>query len=317
MTAPVKQHAPEPHAPQNPLVTAIDQHRDQLATYLPRGAPRDRFMAIAKRAVLDNPDLLECSTQSVLRAVAACAASGLPLDGRFSSLVVRRPRQGRPVAVWDPTYRGMVYLALESGHVVDVASYAVHARDEFTYELGASPRVFHRPWIKGDRGPVVAAYAVATLKDGGKVHEVLGRDDLERIRAASPAGDKGPWSTWPDRMASKSAMRRLLKRLPAADIGTLERARQHVAEYDDGEGESFMARAEPASAARKLPEDSAALEAQAIEALADCGSLDVLTETWSGIRAEFRRAGFDLPLSVESRYHDRREALAQSRGGEL
>ena len=297
-------------SPRAVMLGAIDEQRQVLARYLPAHVSEGRFMALANRAVLDNPDLWECSTSSVLRALGAAAASGLPIDGKMSSLVVRRPKQGKPIAAWDPSYRGMVYLALESGHVRTVEAFAVHARDVFEAQLGTDSKITHRPHLAGDRGQVVASYAVAELKTGGKVSEVLGLADLEHIRATSPAPDKGPWGSWPDRMAMKSALRRLLKRLPAADIGTLGRAHEYVREIDDGESNVYRAEVRaPEFRLAQPQQDPALLEARALAAIAETATRDDLVQAWDAIRQEFRAAGADVPLKIEAAQFDRREAL--------
>ena len=296
-------------SPRAAMLTEIDAQRQVLARYLPPHVSEGRFMALANRAVLDNPDLWECSTNSMLRALGAAAASGLPIDGKMSSLIVRRPKQGKPIAVWDPSYRGMVYLALESGHVRAVEAFAVHARDVFEVQLGTDSKITHRPHLAGDRGAVVASYAVAELKTGGKVSEVLGIADLEHIRTSSPAGDKGPWGSWPDRMAMKSALRRLLKRLPAADIGTLGRAQDYVQEIDDGQGEVYRAELKGPEIRPPQPQDLTGLEARALAAIAEADTRENLAETWAGIRSEFRAAGADVPLKIEAAQFDRRETL--------
>jgi recombination protein RecT len=302
--------APAQASPRAQLVEAIETNEGKLAAYLPEPAQRRRFVALAVRAVIDNPDLAKCTTASVLRGVGAAAASGLPIDGRMSTLTVRKMRDGSHVAVWDPTYRGMVYLALESGHVASVEAHAVHERDEFRVELGSHPRIVHVPSFAADRGPVVAAYAVATLKAGGQVREVLSTADLARIRDSSPAGDRGPWGSWPDRMAMKSAIRRLLKRLPASEVGTLARAQAAIAEIDDGEGTDYRAELRAPERPAVQPDDTSELEARALEALGSADALEQLETTWRGVRAEFRQARADLPIAVEARYQDRREALS-------
>ncbi len=303
--------APAQASPRALLVEQIENNADKLQAYLPDRAQRSRFVALAVRTVIDSPDVAKCTAPSVLREIGKAAASGLPIDGRMSTLTVRRMKDGTNVAVWDPTYRGMVYLALESGHVESIEAHAVHERDTFSVELGTDPRIVHRPSLDNDRGPVVAAYAVAKLKAGGTVREVLGAADLAHIRDSSPAGDRGPWGSWPDRMAMKSAMRRLLKRLPAAEIGTLARAQAAVAEIDDGEGSAYRAEVRTPKRAPAQPEDTTDIEARAIEALGEASDVEQLEAAWAGIRAEFRKARADVPLTVESRYHDRREALAQ------
>jgi recombination protein RecT len=299
-------------SPRALMCAAIDENAAILSSYLPAHVTPARFIALATRAVLDNPDLWDCSSASVLKALAAAAASGLPIDGKMSSLIVRKSKHGKPVAVWDPSYRGMVYLCLESGHVASVEAFAVFKCDHFEVELGTDPKITHRPHLAGDRGPVIAAYATARLKLGGQVREVLGLADLEKIRASSPAAEKGPWQSWPDRMAMKSALRRLLKRLPAADIGTLERARQHVVEHTDSDGAgAYQASIDAPTRRTTDPQDTTDLEARALAAINESGSSEDLGQAWHGIRAEFREFDIDIPLAIEARYHDRREALQE------
>jgi len=291
------------------MISEISGAAEVIGSYLPKKADQKRFLALANRAVVDNPDIWECSVPSVLRALGAAAASGLPIDGKMSSIIVRKNKDSSAkTAVWDPSYRGMVYLALESGHVTGIDAYAVFENDQFDVELGSDPRILHRPCLRDDRGPVIAAYAIATLKTGGQVREVLGRADLERIRKASPAGDRGPWGTDPDRMSMKSAVRRLLKRLPAADIGSIGTALDHVIEHDDDPGAFLAHSGQPAP---DEPADTSDLEARAIEAIAEADSIERVAAVWVGIRAEFQKVKADIPLSLEARYNDRREALAQ------
>lgn len=60
------------------LSQAINDASQQIRAYLPAHVPPERFLALCQRAVIDNPDLAECSSNSVLRAISACAA--LPED---------------------------------------------------------------------------------------------------------------------------------------------------------------------------------------------------------------------------------------------
>src|ERR1700689_2181540 len=121
----------EHSSPRAVLCEAISSNAQLLASYLPGHVSADRFIALAQRVVLDNRDLWACDSASVLRALSAAAASGLPIDGKMSSLIVRKSKHGKPVAVWDPSYRGMVYLSLESGHLSSVEAFALFQHDHF------------------------------------------------------------------------------------------------------------------------------------------------------------------------------------------
>lgn len=279
------------------LVDQLEQQRAQITAYLPPDVAPERFMALARRAILDQPDLADCSASSVLRALSACAASGLPLDGRHSSLIVRKSKQGRPTAHWDPTYRGMTTLALSSGHVLDVQAFVVREGDEFTVEQGTEPRIHHRPSLADGAGRVVASYAFARLRAGGMVIELLGRADIDRIRAMSPAGERGPWGQWEDEMARKSAVRRLLKRLPSAPA-------THPA---------LPIPAQPLTAAPAVTHtpDAFGLECGALERLSDADSLTELAAAWGQIGLAYAQARLEMPARVEELHHERREALQQ------
>jgi len=153
-------------------------------------------------------------------------------------------------------------------------------------------------------GEVIAAYAVATLRGGGKMIEVLGRADLEKIRAMSPAGESGPWGTWADEQSKKSALRRLLKRLPAGTVN-----------MPDAQTALQRVRAEPADVERlditraADPEHANALECAALERLHNAVSVAEIEAAWAQTQIEFAQASIALPLKVEAVYRELREAM--------
>ncbi len=72
---------------------------------------------------------------------------------------------------------------------------------------------------------IVAAYSIATMKDGTKAYEVMRRAEINKVRQASQTGatydrngqprePKGPWVDWFGEMAKKTVMRRHAKTLP-------------------------------------------------------------------------------------------------------
>jgi hypothetical protein len=77
---------------------------------------------------------------------------------------------------------------------------------------------------------LVAAYAVARLKNAEPVFEVMHKDDIEKIRRRSKAADSGPWVTDYDEMAKKTVLRRLCKYLPLSTELTAAVAKDEYAE---------------------------------------------------------------------------------------
>jgi recombination protein RecT len=281
------------------LLEEVQRRKSDLAVYLPEGVKAERFMALARRAIMETPELADCTANSVLRALRECAISGLELGSGFSSLIVRKPKNGKPIAVWSASYRGLTWQALATGMVRAVESQVVRERDEFSVELGTEPKLVHKPTITSERGSVIAAYAVAELTSGGKLVELLTREDISRIRAMSPA-ERGPWSAWDDEMSKKACIRRILKRLPAGNT----RAVQTRPSFD------APRYADPRPAL--LPEDEHAMECSALEQLANATSMAEIDVAWHAAQLAFGQRGASVPLSVEARWRDLREALAAS-----
>ena len=104
-------------------------------------------------------------------------------------------------------------LAWRSGKVQELYAHPVYANDDFSYRLGLNRDLIHVP-TTGDRGAVIASYAVVRLKDGGLDFEVCLKTDIDKARSVSKAKNDGPWVTHYEEMARKTAILRLAKRLP-------------------------------------------------------------------------------------------------------
>lgn len=288
------------------LLEEVRRRENELIAYLPEGVSAERFMQLARKAITEQPALAECSSSSVLRALRNCAVSGLPLDQHYSSIVIRRSKQGSPQACWDASAHGMTWLALESGFVRAVDCQVVREHDEFRVELGSVAMIHHVPLLMGERGEVICVYATALLNTGAKLIEVMTREDLSRIKAASSAGDRGPWSEqqWFDEMARKSVTRRLLKRLPA---GSTRRAGC----LPDGLPEEPADQNVGGNNRTLLPEDQHAMECQALAQLSDVRNIGELDAAWTAAQLTFSRRGAEVPLAVEARWRELRETIAE------
>lgn len=191
---------------------AIAAAQPQIEEMLPEHVPFDKFRRTTLMALQRDPKLA-AATGGLFEAILRCAADGLLPDGREAALVLFKGR-----AQYMPMVHGIIKRVTRSGHVRTVTAAVVYDADAFRYWLDETgPHIHHEPTIKGDRGRIVAAYAIARLATGEAEIEVLHLDDIERIRATSRSSGGGPWSQWYDQMAIKSAIRRLAKRLPIPD----------------------------------------------------------------------------------------------------
>ncbi|MFS1538047.1 MAG: recombinase RecT [Candidatus Phlomobacter fragariae] len=111
----------------------------------------------------------------------------------------------------------MIKRARQSGQVANIIAKVVYSQDEFEYVIDENgEHLTHRPaFIDGDE--VVKVYAFAKLNSGEIVIEVMSKTEVERVRDVTTKGKSSTaWEQWFDRMALKTVIHRLARRLPCA-----------------------------------------------------------------------------------------------------
>jgi recombination protein RecT len=208
----------------------------------------DDLIRMALVAASRTPDLGKCSQDSILRSLLDAASLGVQPGGLMGRgyLVPRKNRKNNTVECnFDPGWRGLADIARRSGKVRLIEAHVVYSKDVFTVKRAPLTTVEHVPCEDADPGPVRAAFAVALFSDGAVQIEIVTKRDLDKIRKMG--ADGGPWASWYDEMARKTAVRRLCKYLPydpileramavsdAADVGETA---IDVADLDDGPGD--------------------------------------------------------------------------------
>ncbi len=191
----------------------------QIKPLLPSNISEEVFKRAAITAVTTGYGLMDATQDSVIQCLAKCATDGLMPDGKEAALVVYSVKDGNnwiKKAQYMPMVDGVLKRARMSGEVLSIAAKVVYENDEFDYWVDEHGEHFkHRPKF-GARGEVKLVYAFAKLKTGDLVFEGMDREDIDRVRGASKNGDKpnSPWGQWYDRMACKSVLHRLARRLP-------------------------------------------------------------------------------------------------------
>ncbi len=209
-------------SPQQELLNGLrsDTFKEQIQLALPPSVTVDKFVRVAITAIQASPDIADADRDSVIRSLLLSAQMGLYPDGTEAAIVIfnSKVKQGN-TETWVkkaqliPMIGGFRKIAGGHGWVIRTA--VVYTNDRFEYELGLNERLVHVPVRPGaTRGDIVAAYAVGVHKGGRREFEVLTLEDMEKVRAASRAGKKGPWVDWTERMYEKTAGRRLFKKLP-------------------------------------------------------------------------------------------------------
>lgn len=197
----------------------IESRKAELAKMLPAQIKIDTFERAVNNALMRNPEIAECDPISVYDSAMRCAQDGLIPDNKEAAIVVYNSKQGKK-AQYQPMIDGVLKRLRQSGLIEMIAAKAVFDGDDFDYWFDEDgEHVKYRPdfGASGDR-KFKLVFAYAKLKGGEMVVEVMNKAEIDRIRAASKTGGSsyGPWAQWYDRMAVKSALHRLARRLPSS-----------------------------------------------------------------------------------------------------
>jgi recombination protein RecT len=190
----------------------LEKSKPQMEMALPKHVTADRLLRIAMTSIQKTPKLLDCTPQSLIAAVMQSAQLGLEPDGVLGQAYLVPYKTTCQLI---PGYKGLLKLARNSGDLSTIQAHAVHENDHFEFAYGLEPTLKHTPTLD-DPGRVIAFYAVARLKDGGYQFEVMGKKQVDEIRARSRAANDGPWVTDYEEMGKKTVIRRLAKMLPAS-----------------------------------------------------------------------------------------------------
>lgn len=226
----------------------FDARQTEFSMALPQHMPVERFMRVVMTAVQRNPKLADADRVSLFNASLLAAQDGLLPDGRDGALVIYNTKvkgkdgerdQWVSAVQWMPMIAGILKKARNSGELSSIEAHLVHENDKFEFTIGTDDIPRHAPDWFGDRGKVIGVYAFAKLKDGARQCEVMSREQVEQVRAASKSKDSGPWVDWWGEMAKKTVLRRLLKRLPtSADLDDLIRRDDALYDFEGAREEA-------------------------------------------------------------------------------
>lgn len=226
----------------------LHSQKGEFQKVLPAHISFEKFQRTVMTALITQPELLSADRQSLLVSCIKAATDGLLPDSRDAALVIFNAKvKTQEGDTWIkkvqylPMYAGILKKVRQSEELAGVVTHVVYKNDKFEYVLGDEEKIIHEPYMGGkDRGPIIAAYCIAKLKDGTVIREVMTYADIEKVRAVSKSGamnendlkynkgakigdPKGIWKDWYEEMARKTVFRRAAKWLPQS-IEIVERA---------------------------------------------------------------------------------------------
>jgi len=228
----------------------IEAQKSMLATVLPDHMPVERFIRTAIIAVQMNPKVLDADRQSLFTSLQRCAADGLIPDNKEAALVEFNTKSGNnwvKKIQYMPMVDGVLKRARQSGEISVITARAVHENDIFDYWIDENGEHLNfKPNYKGPRGAMILVFAMAKLKTGDLIVEPMSMEDVEKVKAASKTSGSGPWVDWFERMALKSVLHRLAKRLPnSSEIMEMLDRGNFMYDFDNGRQERQAATVAP------------------------------------------------------------------------
>lgn len=202
-------------------LSAIEQtltnNMDEISKILPSHIDPNKFIKLCHSTMLLNPALNECTTESLYTAFLSCAKDGLVPDNREAAIISYKVKDV-PTAQYQIMVDGLLKKVRQSGVITSIAARAVFENDEFDYYFDEDgEHIKYRPCLSGDHGEFKLAFAYAKFNSNNEfIVEVMPKPEIDRVRAASKTGKwpSSPWNKWYDRMAVKSVLHRLGRRLP-------------------------------------------------------------------------------------------------------
>ena len=199
--------------------------RDKVISTHLRGTQLDseKFRLGVLSQLDQTPALLTCRRESVLMSAYLAAQQGLEFVGGQAYLI---PFKGEAKLIVG--YKGYVELLYGTGKVKSINAKCVYQGEEFGYDQGTN-EISHPFSFDTDRSDenIVGAYAVIETVSGGRIVEVLSRDELERIRNSSRGKNSDAYRQWLPEMYKKACI------LRAAKKGPKSRALNVVIEAED------------------------------------------------------------------------------------
>jgi recombination protein RecT len=201
-------------SPLGTLQSLLEKYKGQISVALPRHMTPERMIRVALTAYSSTPGLQKCTPLSIAGCIVQASILGLEPNSVLGEAYLVPFGN---VCQLIPGYMGLIKLVRNSGELQMVNAQPVHQRDEFDFEDGLDPYLKHKraPGTPEERGPVVAYWAGAVLKGGGRQFVVMTRAEAEgHGKKFSKTFNNGPWKTDFDAMAMKTCIRKLCKFLP-------------------------------------------------------------------------------------------------------
>lgn len=190
----------------------------EFARAIPTAMTPERFARIGLTAINSSPNLLKCTSTSLMAGLMQAAALGLEPNTPLQQCWLL-PFENRSASRFDVQfilgYRGILTLALRSPSILDVQAREVYAADDFEYELGLNEKLRHVPVFEDQTiDDVVVYYGIVRYQGGGHYWRLVKPSTIEEHRKRSKSPDSPAWKNDKLPMALKTVIRIMAPYMP-------------------------------------------------------------------------------------------------------
>ena len=226
--------------------------REQEKSYeliLPEHLPAKRFIRRAEAIVKQNPMLQKCTADSVIISFLRAAEVGLePCNGLGHCWIIPRKENGVWKANFQLGYKGAISLFHNSQNADHCDVMEVYENDEFYFEYGYNPKLYHKPAYDNTGKKVIYYYAYAKMIGGtpkfrvwsvpkAMAHAQKYSDAYRKMKETN--NEKNVWHEKKNQleMIKKSVLDEVLDGMPLNPklIQALNEAPKHYEQHDSGE----------------------------------------------------------------------------------
>lgn len=153
------------------------------------------FKTAAVDYIRKVPKLLDCDRLSLLSAFVQVAQfKFMPSSVMGEAYVIPYGKEAK----FQIGYQGLVTLLYRTPQVKAITANIVYENDEFNYEEGLDPKLYHKPVAFGkEKGKEIGVYTVAQLEGGVRTFKVMSESDVMQIKNLSKAKatSDSPWNS--------------------------------------------------------------------------------------------------------------------------
>ena len=190
------------------VAQTISHYAPLIAEALPKHLDADRFTRLTLTTLRKTPKLMATDPDSFVGALYTAAALGLEPDVNGECYLVPYGRETQLIV----GYQGIAKLFWQHPLAARLSAEYVCERDEFAYDKGLNPYLTHKP-ATGDRGKVIAYYAIVGLKTGATWFDVYTPAQIAALRGSTRKSNIADPEHWMER---KTALKQVLKLAPKA-----------------------------------------------------------------------------------------------------